>query len=302
LLGRIHTLLRRPLTSVSTLIRCHESKCAFHTHRTHWQRRSRLDPVECPKSPGKVADPAASSRPNVVSDVLSAVKAKTDPGLSLAEKERLKRRSLLYADKIFRKHAYFLLSATKLGQINHLVAPEVVFLGRSNVGKSSLINALFNRRQLVKTSKKPGHTSKMNFFSLGSIVPQATVLTLVDMPGYGYRSRLQWGSFITDYLRGRKRLRSVYLLIDANVAELKQTDEQCIDMMNDLQLPFRIVLTKVDKVRDTDAVVGKITQLVQDRASFFVPPVLPVSAVLKYELAELRLNILITCGIVKPPY
>ncbi|KAJ1926781.1 hypothetical protein FBU59_007285, partial [Linderina macrospora] len=104
-----------------------------------------------------------------------------------------------------------MFTAVKPQQYSHLHSPEVTFAGRSNVGKSSLINAILRTKTLVKTSKRPGHTSALNFFSLASDASPRT-LTLVDMPGYGYRSRDEWGKFIMDYLGGRQELKRVFML------------------------------------------------------------------------------------------
>ncbi|KAJ2861226.1 hypothetical protein FB639_005530, partial [Coemansia asiatica] len=103
-----------------------------------------------------------------------------------------------------KRDAKFLFTATRPEQYNRLKAPEFTFAGRSNVGKSSLISAVLRSQGLVKTSKKPGHTSTLNFFSLESSAYPGNKLTIVDMPGYGFRSRNEWGQFIMEYLSKRK--------------------------------------------------------------------------------------------------
>ncbi|KAJ1975141.1 hypothetical protein H4R34_004449 [Dimargaris verticillata] len=223
-----------------------------------------------------------------------------DPERDLTEKQRIrnKQRALLFAQKAFQKPANFLLSATSLNQVQHLHMPEVVFLGRSNVGKSTLIQTLLGRPKLVKTSKKPGHTSFMNFFCLGATIPSTSFLTLVDMPGYGYRSRSDWGQFIIEYLAKRKQLKMVYILIDANVGELKSTDLSMLDLLKAHRKPFRVVLTKTDKVQDISAVQDVVGSALEPYLPYFTPPFFPVSKVHKYEMAELRLDILVRCGVV----
>lgn len=127
--------------------------------------------------------------------------------------------------------------------------PEVAFAGRSNVGKSSLINALAGRNGLARTSDTPGRTQELNFFDM------AGRLYLVDLPGYGYAKAPKpmverWQRLIRDYLRGRVPLRLLVLLIDARHG-LKGVDETLMDMLDEAGVPYRAVLTKADKVSDT---------------------------------------------------
>ncbi len=124
---------------------------------------------------------------------------------------------------------------------------EVAFAGRSNVGKSSLLNALTNRKSLARTSNTPGRTRELNFFALGD------KLRLVDLPGYGYAqvSRKQvsgWTSLIKDYLRGRPSLRRVFVLIDSRHG-LKPKDIEILDILDIAAVPYQIVLTKTDKIK-----------------------------------------------------
>ncbi|KAG0199164.1 hypothetical protein BGX28_007524, partial [Mortierella sp. GBA30] len=122
--------------------------------------------------------------------------------------------------------------------------PEVAFVGRSNIGKSSLINGLVNRNGLVKTSSKPGHTRMMNFFKIGD------KLSLVDMPGYGWKSRDEWGGMILSYLQNRKNLKRIYILIDPSHG-LKESDTQIMKLLDGSGLSYQVVLTKVDKLSRT---------------------------------------------------
>ncbi len=125
--------------------------------------------------------------------------------------------------------------------------PEIAFAGRSNVGKSSLLNALTGRTSLARVSHTPGRTRQLNFFSL------AGRLMLVDMPGYGYAEAAKseiaaWTDLIKLYLRGRAGLRRACVLIDARHG-IKPTDRPLMDMLDEAAVSFQIVLTKADKVR-----------------------------------------------------
>ncbi|KAJ1990453.1 hypothetical protein H4R33_001705 [Dimargaris cristalligena] len=268
-------------------------------HRWFSSERERPPPTESFSEPYIANDPQAPVTPSPKSlqeDLLNQEESKATE----AKKQR-KRRALLYAAKTFQKPAYLICPAVSVKQAQHLRAPEVVFLGRSNVGKSSLINALFRQEKLARTSKQPGSTAQMFFYSLGSMVPQMAILTLVDMPGYGYRSRPEWGEFINEYLKSRDQLRGAYLLIDANIGELKASDIQVIETLNYLQVPFQVILTKIDKVKDTTKVEAEITRKVRALSSYFQEPVFLASSRRAYEMAELRLNILVTCRVAKAP-
>jgi len=127
---------------------------------------------------------------------------------------------------------------------------EIAFAGRSNVGKSSLINALTGRRALARTSHTPGRTQELVFFAGPSH------LTLVDMPGYGYaaaaKSKVKaWTALIHEYLRGRANLARVYLLIDARHG-LKDTDASVLETLDQAAVNYQLVLTKADQVKDAD--------------------------------------------------
>jgi GTP-binding protein len=142
----------------------------------------------------------------------------------------------------------FLLSATNMNQVPESELVEVAFAGRSNVGKSSLINALTGRRTLARTSNTPGRTRQVNFFDL------AGQLMLVDLPGYGYARApkteiAEWTSLIEDYLRGRAQLRRVCLLVDSRHG-LKETDRQAMALLDQSAVPYQVVLTKCDKLKE----------------------------------------------------
>jgi GTP-binding protein len=148
---------------------------------------------------------------------------------------------------LFAQESVFVSGAADYEGVPDTRIPEIAFVGRSNVGKSSLINALTGRKTLARTSNTPGRTQQINFFSL------VDALMLADLPGYGYAKAskvdiARWTTMIFDYLRGRPPLRRVCLLIDARHG-LKDSD---IDVMKDLDnsaVSYQIVLTKCDKVK-----------------------------------------------------
>ncbi|KAJ1922632.1 hypothetical protein IWQ60_006399 [Tieghemiomyces parasiticus] len=262
--------------------------------RTNGQPRSQAALIVKPDSVARTSPELAqpSLTPDTIQDPTSCTTAPTKES-----KTPVRTPNHEHADRIFRKPAFFIKSATTLKQINGLTAPEVVFLGRSNVGKSSLINALVNRKGLVKTSSKPGHTSLMNFFGLAPVPPHSSVLTLVDMPGYGFRSRREWGKFILSYLSERNQLCGAYMLIDSKVGELKSSDHHMIELLTKHQIPFQVVLTKADKAKETDPVVKKLTAELSQKSAYFVQPIMPVSARKKLGLTALRLTVLMTCNL-----
>ncbi len=151
--------------------------------------------------------------------------------------------------KLFAQECRFVIGAAQLAQIPDDGLPEVAFAGRSNVGKSSLINALTGRRTLARISNTPGRTRQLNFFDLGGR------LMIVDLPGYGYArvSRSEsaaWQRLTRDYLRGRANLRRVCLLVDSRHG-LKQSDHDLLDMLDGAAVSCQIILTKIDKLRPT---------------------------------------------------
>jgi len=148
---------------------------------------------------------------------------------------------------LFAAECRFFFAAQRLDQLPPPAGPEVAFAGRSNVGKSSLLNALTGRHALARVSGTPGRTRQLNFFDLGGR------LTLVDMPGYGYANaglavKQDWQGLMFDYLRGRATLRRVMLLLDARI-EVKAADREVMDLLDRAAVTFQLVLTKADGVK-----------------------------------------------------
>lgn len=139
-----------------------------------------------------------------------------------------------------------MLGVAKLEQLPLSNLPEVAFAGRSNVGKSSIINAVTMQRGLAKTSNTPGRTQQLNYFIL------AEKLHIVDLPGYGYAQApekivREWQSLIMTYLQGRVTLKRVFLLIDSRHG-IKKVDEEIMEMLDKAAVTYQIVLTKIDKI------------------------------------------------------
>ncbi|HJK86841.1 MAG TPA: ribosome biogenesis GTP-binding protein YihA/YsxC [Candidatus Megaira endosymbiont of Nemacystus decipiens] len=160
---------------------------------------------------------------------------------------------------IFKQEAIFVAGAAKIEQLPNLHLPQVAFVGKSNVGKSSLINKLCNRRSLARVSHTPGRTQQINFFSLDR------KLLLVDLPGYGFakvsgNQRANWERLISFYLRMSDSLRLVNLLVDSRRG-IKENDSKIIEFLSEAQLNLQIIFTKSDQIKSHDEFVKDMKKI-----------------------------------------
>ncbi len=195
--------------------------------------------------------------------------------------------------RIFSGPVSFLKSAPKLEFLPDPTVPEIAFAGRSNVGKSSLINALVNRNGLARASNTPGRTQELNFFDVGD----PPVFRIVDMPGYGYAKAplatvKKWHYLIGDYLRGRVVLKRCFVLIDSRHG-IKDVDEEIMKMLDAAAISYRIVLTKTDKIKATEreAVETATLATLKKRVAAY-PEISVTSAEKKGGIEDLRAAVL----------
>ena len=194
------------------------------------------------------------------------------------------------ADKLFAGRCEFVLGVARLEQLPLSELPEVAFAGRSNVGKSSLINAVTGQKGLAKTSNTPGRTQQLNYFNLDD------KLHIVDLPGYGYAEApestvRQWQKVIFAYLQGRVNLKRVFLLIDSRHG-IKKSDREVMELLDKAAVTYQLVLTKTDKI--SAAALAKLTAEIEKEtakhAAAYVR-VLATSSEKKLGIGEIRAEI-----------
>ncbi|MBB3989219.1 ribosome biogenesis GTP-binding protein YihA/YsxC [Croceicoccus naphthovorans] len=203
-----------------------------------------------------------------------------DPGKALFEER---------ARKLFSGPVNFVLSAPKLEFLPEPTVPEIAFAGRSNVGKSSLLNALTGRKAIARTSVTPGRTQELNYFDVGDPVQ----FRLVDMPGYGFAKAppavvKKWRYLVNDYLRGRVVLKRCLLLIDARHGP-KPVDSEIMEMLDTAGVSYRLVLTKADKIKASElAKTIAMTEAVARKHASAFPEIAVTSSDKGMGIEELR--------------
>ncbi len=201
------------------------------------------------------------------------------------------------ARRVFAGPIEFVLSAPKLEFLPPPTVPEIAFAGRSNVGKSSLLNALTGRAGLARTSNTPGRTQELNVFDVGE--PRA--FRLIDMPGYGFAEApkdvvRQWQALVFDYLRGRAVLKRVLVLIDARHG-VKPVDTEIMGLLDKAAVSYQLVLTKGDKIKPTAlaATAAAVAAVAAKHPAAF-PVVLATSAEKGEGIPDLRAAVVAAVG------
>jgi GTP-binding protein len=191
------------------------------------------------------------------------------------------------AAQLFRQPAVFVKGVVSVSGLPDTPIPEVAFAGRSNVGKSSLLNALLSRQGLARTSNTPGRTRELNYFLVGER------LHVVDMPGYGYARASKtlvrdWNRLVQDYLRGRTQLRRVFLLIDSRHG-VKENDQATMELMDKSAVSYQLVLTKIDKLKasEVEEAVASATEAAKTHGAAY-PEVIASSAEKRIGIDALR--------------
>jgi GTP-binding protein len=201
------------------------------------------------------------------------------------------------ARKTFAGPVTFLKSAPALEFLPDPDVPEVAFAGRSNVGKSSLLNALTGRKALARTSVTPGRTQELNFFDVG----EPLAFRLVDMPGYGFAKApkdivKKWRFLVNDFLRGRQELKRALVLIDSRHG-IKDVDRDILEMLDKAAVSYRLVLTKADKIKASDLaeVTARTEEEARKRAAAH-PDILVTSSDTGLGIPELRAAVMEAIG------
>ena len=202
------------------------------------------------------------------------------------------------AGKLFSGRVDFLLSAPQLKFLPDPTVPEIAFCGRSNVGKSSLLNALTGRRAIARASVTPGRTQELNFFEVG----EPTQFRLVDMPGYGFAKAPikvvdKWKALVKTYLRGRAVLARTLVLVDARHG-LKDVDREMMKMLDEAAVTYRVVLTKADKIKasELEATAAKVAAEAKTHVAAY-PEVHVTSSEKGMGIDDLRAAVLADAGV-----
>lgn len=216
----------------------------------------------------------------------------TEPETGIYSDEEIEAARVLFA-----RPATFVMGCAKIEQLPEPDLPEIAFAGRSNVGKSSLINGLVGMSKLARASNEPGRTREVNFFDLDG------KMRLVDLPGYGWAKASkstvrQFQNLGRDYLRGRVTLKRVYLLIDSRHG-LKSVDTEALDALDLAAVSYQVVLTKADKIKahERETIREATLKAISKRPAAF-PAVAVTSAEKGIGLPELRAEIMRTTGVV----